>query len=77
MFSRIYSGIRNSINNPGTMQRPTQRLTLEDSSEELVRATKPIQILSTSRPTTVTAFGLSYNEADDFIQKDLISTSWI
>ncbi|KAG2210026.1 hypothetical protein INT47_003462 [Mucor saturninus] len=77
MFPRIFTGIRNSINNPGSMQRPTQRLTLEDSSEEFVRATKPIQILSTRIPVSAAAFGLSYNEADDFIQKDLISTSWI
>lgn len=75
MLSRLFTGIRNSVNNPTITQRPSQRLSIEDSSEELVRATKPIHILSsTSIPA---AFGLSLNEADDFIQKDLISNSWI
>jgi hypothetical protein len=70
MFPRILAGIRNSVNNTTSIQRPRM---IEDSSEELVRVTKssPLPIAS------ITAvFGLSNNKADDFIQKDLISSSW-
>lgn len=88
MFSRIFTGLRNSLN--AQTPRPTQgRMSLEDSSEEFVRATRtsieesnnvrpsPIRIASTSSATTFSAalFGLSSNNTDDFIQKDLISTS--
>ncbi|OBZ87410.1 hypothetical protein A0J61_04544 [Choanephora cucurbitarum] len=77
MISRIFSACRNT-----SIQRPVQqqsRHSLEDSSEEFVRATqttKAIQIPSLSTSTaTLAYFGLSYNNADDFIQKDLISNS--
>lgn len=64
MFSRIITSIQRSFT---TVQRPR---IIEDSSEELVRkTTSPIA-------TSLTAvFGLSSNKTDDFIQKDLISSS--
>ena len=71
MFSRIFYGIRQSASR-------TQRHPIEDcsstTSEEFVRATTSMPM---SIPTSLTAiFGLSPNKTDDFIQKDLISSSW-
>lgn len=71
MFHRILSGIRNSINTTTSIPRPRM---IEDSSEELVRVTKSSPIPIACSVTAV--FGLSNNKADDFIQKDLISSSW-
>ncbi|EPB88076.1 hypothetical protein PS15m_011419 [Mucor circinelloides] len=83
MFSRIYTGIRSSLNTtrPSTQQSTSSRLSLEDSSEEFVKKSRPILIsnhsnASASSSSSIAAiFGLSNNNADDFIQKDLISTS--
>lgn len=80
MFSRIFSGIRNSTNAPvAAIPRQQQsRLSLEDSSEELVKVTRIIpsnNVNSTAAMTLPAIFGLSNNITDDFIQKDLISTS--
>lgn len=77
MFSRILTGVRNSINT-STISRPTQqqgRLSIEDSSEEFVRATSTRSINIIPSSAAVAVFGLSNNNADDFIQKDLISSS--
>lgn len=82
MFSRIITGVRNTLNTP-TISRPSQqqsRLSIEDSSEEFVRASaRPINIIPSTTSScssgVAAIFGLSNNNADDFIQKDLISTS--
>lgn len=82
MFSRIFTGIRNASSSTAAR---SQRLSIEDhSSEEFVRtATQPINIMSPSTSTAIATtasitavFGLSNNKTDDFIQKDLISSSW-
>lgn len=78
MFSRIFTGIRSSLNTtrPSTTQQSSSRLSLEDSSEEFVKKSRPILISNHSGSSSIAAiFGLSNNSADDFIQKDLISTS--
>ncbi|CEP12939.1 hypothetical protein [Parasitella parasitica] len=84
MFSRIFNGIRSSLNTtkPSTStQQASSRLSLEDSSEELVKKSRPILIVNhsansaTSSSSIAAIFGLSNNSADDFIQKDLMSTS--
>ncbi|KAI8979398.1 hypothetical protein BDF20DRAFT_1000724 [Mycotypha africana] len=86
MFSRIFSGIRSALNAPNaprSAQQQSGRLSLEDSSEELVtRATKPIQIvpgtasyLQQDSLIVAPLFGLSNNSTDDFMQKDLITNS--
>lgn len=81
MFSRIFTGIRNAANTStatNTITRSsgtTTRLSVEDgSAEEMLRAASTNTILSNKR---LSIFGLSSNKADDFIQKDLISTSLI
>ncbi len=78
MFSRIFNGIRTATTATTNTVRP-QRLSIEDhSSEEILSraaTSSPINIISTT--TSITAiFGLSNNKTDDFIQKDLISSSW-
>ncbi|KAK4517249.1 uncharacterized protein ATC70_000581 [Mucor velutinosus] len=87
MFSRIFTVIRSSLNTtrPSTstpQSASTSRLSLEDSSEEFVKKSRPILIsnhsndtVSSSSSSIAAIFGLSNNNADDFIQKDLISTS--
>jgi hypothetical protein len=76
MLSRIFTSARTSLTNQ--TQRPQNRLSIEDSSEELVRATRHerngmhVPIYSS---VSAAIFGLSRNNMDDFIQKDLISTS--
>ncbi|KAI8876593.1 hypothetical protein K501DRAFT_288810 [Backusella circina FSU 941] len=74
MLSRIFTNARNSLTNQ--TQRPQNRLSIEDSSEEFVRATRHERMqVPVYSSVSAAIFGLSRNNMDDFIQKDLISTS--
>ena len=86
-MTRMFTNRLNTFNHTST-QSPRSlsgRMAMEDSSEELMKtSTKTMAVEVPSSPISIpitlgkisSIFGLSYNKADDYMQKDLISSSW-
>ncbi|KAI7856330.1 hypothetical protein BDC45DRAFT_503676 [Circinella umbellata] len=80
MLSAFFNQLRVQVKNSTTGQRPSS--TMSERREELGSAImtttrNTFSSSSSSSPRSInTAFGISKQPTDDFIQKDLITSSW-